>query len=128
MATIFLEYFYWHYAVAPFEILRIMKNYLIAVWHRFLVVRHFETLFSPWHRQNPSDFGRRERNLGDKILDAIADLYIRLIAACIRLTIIVGGLLTELLALVVFILLFIVWLGWPMIAIYLIIKGVNMIA
>lgn len=124
MAKIFLDYFYWHYTIAPFEILRIMNNYLIARWHQFLIVQHFRTLFAPWHRQNPSDFGKRDRTFTDKILDGVADLYIRLIAAGIRSTIILGGLIVELLTVVSFLVLFVVWLGWPVISIYFIVKGI----
>lgn len=127
MIGIFLEYLYWHYAVAPFEILKIMQNYLKAARHQFLLVQHFKTLFSPWHRQNPSDFGTRERTFGDKIMDSLADLYIRLIAACIRMTIIIAGLLWQLVLLSAFLTLFVVWLAWPAIGIFLISRGLGLI-
>lgn len=122
-----MDYLYWHFAVAPFEILRIMKNYQVASWYKFLITQHFRTLFSPWHRQNPSDFGPRSRTFGDKILDAITDLYIRLIAACVRLTIIFAGLLFQVFVLVAFVVLFVTWLAWPAIAIFLILKGFNIV-
>ena len=100
---------------------------MIARWHQFLIVQHFNTLFSPWHRQNPSDFGPRERKFTDKILDSITDLYIRLIAAVIRLTIIFMGLVVELMTLAVFLVLFVAWLAWPVVAVYMISKGLNLI-
>lgn len=125
MISIFLEYFYWHYTVAPFEILQIMRNYLKANWHRFLIVQHLNTLFSPWHRQNPSDFGPKEMTFVDRIMNVITDAYIRLIAAGIRLIIIFIGLFVELLTLVGFILLWVIWLAWPVIAIYSIIWGLT---
>ena len=128
MVTIFLEYFYWHYTVAPFEILQIMRDYLKANWHRFLIVQHFKTLFAPWHRQNPSDFGSKNKTFGDKILDKIADLYIRIIAALIRLLIISAGLIWQFILLIFFLLLFVAWLAWPAIAIFSIIKGVTVVS
>lgn len=127
MLTIFLEYFYWHYTIAPFEILRIMQNYLKANWHRFLIVQHLKTLFAPWHRQNPSDFGAKSKTFGDKIMDRVVDLYIRLIAAFIRLTIIAMGLIMQALIGVSFIILFVIWLGWPVVSIYFILKGLIMV-
>lgn len=127
MIIIFLEYFYWHFTIAPFEILKIMNNYQIAFWHKFLIVQHFRTLFSPWHRQNPSEFGTRARTFVDKILDVLVDVYIRLIAACIRLVIILTGLVAQVLIFLGFIVLFVLWLGWPVISIYLIIKGLNLV-
>ena len=128
MVTIFLEYFYWHYTIAPFEILRIMQNYLKSNLHRFLIVQHLRTLFAPWHRQNPSDFGSKNKTFGDKIMDRVADLYIRLIAAFIRLMIVSAGLIWQLVLLVFFLILFVVWLVWPAIAIYLVIKGVFLVS
>jgi len=128
MVTIFLEYFYWHYTIAPFEILRIMQNYLKANWHRFLIVQHLRTLFVPWHRQNPSDFGKKERTFTDKIMDFFVDMYIRLIAAGIRLTIIFAGLIWQLVLLFFFLVLFVCWLAWPAIAIYSTSRGLSLIA
>ena len=128
MITIFLDYIYWHWAVAPREILKIMNNYLIANWHRFLITQHFKTLFSPWHRQNPSDIGPKQNAFTDKILNAITDLYIRLIAAGIRTVIILAGLVIELLTLIFFLVLFVAWLVWPVIAIYLIMKGLAQVS
>ena len=100
---------------------------MVARWHQFLIVQHLNTLFAPWHRQNPSDFGPKDTTFFDKILNSITDLYIRLIAAGIRLAIIFIGLMVELLTLISFLLLFIVWLGWPAIAIYLISKGLTLV-
>lgn len=127
MVTIFLEYFYWHFAVAPFEILRVMRNYLKAARHQFLMAQHLRTLFAPWHRQNPSDFGKRERTFSDKILDSIVDVYIRLLAAGIRSSIILLGLIWQFILLIFFLSLFIVWLAWPVIAIYSISNGLNVV-
>lgn len=127
MANIFLEYFYWHWTIAPFEIFRILGNYLKGARHQFLIDQHLRTLFAPWHRQNPSDFGKRERNFTDKILDSIADLYIRLIAAGIRMMIIVMGLLWQLVLIILFLLLFVVWLAWPLIAVYLVGWGLILV-
>lgn len=125
MVTIFLEYFYWHFTIAPFEILKIMRNYLIANWHRFLIVQHFKTLFAPWHRQNPSDFGKRSKTFSDNFIDAIVDFYIRLIAAGIRLIIITTGLIVNFLILIFFMFVFVVWLSWPITSIYLIGMGIS---
>jgi len=92
-----------------------------------MIVQHFNTLFSPWHRQNPSDFGPKENKFTDKILDSMADFYIRLIAAGIRLIIIFTGLFVELVTIAGFSALYMIWLGWPAIAIFLISKGLNMV-
>ena len=126
MITIFLEYFYWHYTVAPFEILRIMDSYLKGARHQFLITLHLKTLLAPWHRQNPSDFGTRQKTFTDKILDGIVDVYIRLIAAGIRTLIILLGLVWQLILFLGFLLLFVIWLAWPAIAIYMISRGLAL--
>jgi len=98
-----------------------------ASWHRFLIAKHLQTLFSPWHRQNPSDFGKRERTFGDKMLDALADIYIRLIAASIRSIIIVSGLIWQLVLFIAFMLLLIVWIAWPAVSVFSIIYGIELL-
>ena len=128
MISIFLDYIYWHFAVAPFEILKIMTNYLIATWHKFLIAQHFRTIFSPWHRQNPSDFGIKSRKFSDKIFDFMADIYIRLIAAFVRFSIILIGLFVELVVLTFFVMIFLLWLVWPVVAIWIIIKGILLLS
>lgn len=127
MANIFLDYFYWHYTVAPFGILKIMRNYQIATGHKFLINKHLETLFDPWHRRNPSDLSSREQNFFYKIFDKLIDLYIRLIAAGIRMAIIAAGITGQLILLVVFLILLIIWLGWPVIALYSIKRGLTLL-
>ncbi|OGN00216.1 MAG: hypothetical protein A3B91_03820 [Candidatus Yanofskybacteria bacterium RIFCSPHIGHO2_02_FULL_41_29] len=127
MVTIFLEYFYWHFTVAPFEILKIAGDYLKAARHQFLIVQHLKTLFSPWHRQNPSDFSVRQKTFSDKIMDSVADLYIRLIAAGVRLSIVFMGLIWQVILLICFGLLFVIWLAWPVIAVYSIMRGLAML-
>ncbi len=126
MASIFLGYVYWHFAVAPGGILNIMTNYAKSTWHKFLIPQHFKTLFAPWHRQEPSQLAtKKSRNFGDKILDAIVDGYIRLIAAVIRLTVIFIGLLTEVGIYLGFLAFFGLWLIWPIFAVASVIYGIG---
>src|SRR3989344_5252230 len=128
MTTIFIKYVYWHFTIAPLQIMVIMTNYLRAFWHRFLIGQHFKTLFAPWHRQEPSQLApKRSKNFVDKILDFIADIYIRLIAATIRLSVIIAGLVTQLFIALGFTALFLVWIIWPVLAIYLIFRGLSLV-
>ncbi len=123
---IFADYLRWHYGEALGAILTIQKNYVIAIWHRFLISQHFRTLFSPWHRRQPSDFGKAS-TLSGKLLDGIVDFYIRILAAIIRLSIIVTGLLWAGIVFVSFWFLFIFWLLWPVIFILILFKGLSLI-
>jgi hypothetical protein len=91
-----------------------------------LITQHLRTLFSPWHRQNPSDFGNKNKIFADKIIDFIIDSYIRLITAGARTVIIVIGLLWQIVLLSIFMLLFVFWIVWPIVCVYLISKGLAM--
>lgn len=123
---ILTDYIYWHYAVAPMSILGLLRNYLTGAWHRFLVSTHFKTLFAPWHRANPSDVGAAH-SLDDRVLNSIVDFYIRIIAAIVRLVIILTGLIFEVILMFAFMALFIVWLLWPVVLIVLILRGFALI-
>ncbi len=121
-----VEYIYWHYGVASIGILSLLRNYLIGTWHKFLISTHFKNLLAPWHRANPSDVGKSQ-NIGDHIINAVIDFYIRIVAALVRLTIILTGLLVELLIIFAFLTLFVVWLLWPVILVYLVVQGLGLV-
>lgn len=123
---IFFYYLHWHYFIASGDILGHLKNYQIGAWHQFLISRHFKTLFSPWHRAQPSD-SESKMGIGDRIMFSIIDFYIRIFAAFIRLIIILIGLIYEAILFVIFIVLFIIWILWPLLVLFLIIKGINIL-
>ena len=121
-----LNYIYWHYIVAPREILKLLKNYLIGSWHKFFISQHLRTLISPWHRLRAADVIKSEK-IADKLGNIVIDVYTRFLAALIRLTIIIAGLAAEIIVIAFFTALFIGWLLWPAIFIALIIKGWSLI-
>ena len=121
-----LDYIYWHYGIAPAKIFGLLHNYLIATWHRFLIGTHAKTMLSPWHRTRPSDVGTTQ-TFEDKIANAIVDFYIRIVAAFIRLIIIVIGLMAEFILIIVFLTLLIVWFLWPVVLFLFLINGIHAI-
>ncbi len=126
MATIFIKYIYWHFTIAPGQILIIMNNYAKSTWHKFLIGKHFKTLFAPWHRQEPSQLASaKSKNFGDKILDSIIDAYIRLIAAVIRLCVITAGLIMEAATYIGSLIFLGLWLIWPLAALVCVIYGLG---
>lgn len=119
---LFTTYLYWHYAVAPIEILKLLQNYAIATWKKFLIWGHVRTLFYPWHRLHISDVFQ-PRTYMDRFTNVLVEAYVRLIAATMRLIVICIGLTIEALILAFFIVFFIVWLAWPAFSLLLILKG-----
>lgn len=123
---IFVDYVVWHYTVAPGAILGLLHNYLVGTWHRFLISTHFKTLLAPWHRTRPSDFGKAQ-GFGDKIMNGVVDLYVRILAAIVRLVIILIGLIVEVVIIAAFIALLVIWLLWPVIFIWALSLGLPLI-
>ena len=122
----FIQYFYWHYMIAPSGILRVLNNYLISTWHRFLITRHLATLFSAWHRVMPSQLPE-EQTFGSKLINGVVDFYIRIVAAVIRLAIIITGLIYELILSAAFFALLIIWVLWPLVLIFSIVQGFSLL-
>lgn len=123
MATVFIKYLYWHFAVAPGDLFRIMLNYIKATWKRFLISQHFKTLFAPWRRRQPSDLAKSSIGIGEKIINLIMDGYIRLLAAFVRSVIIFFGLISEIVVIIFFVSVIILWPFWPIIALVMFSKG-----
>ncbi len=116
MVSIIIQYAFWYYFVAPRGIIKIAKNYLVSTWHRFYIINHLKTLFVPWHRVKVKV---PPKTLGEKIIwgavNMIADAYFLLIAAIVRFSIVIAGLVVELAIFAFFILFFIFWIVSPVI-------------
>ena len=96
------------------------------MWHRFLITRHLRTLFAPWHRRKPSDL-KSKGTISEKIIDIIADFYIRILAAFMRSLIIIAGLVLEIIIFLIFISIFFLWILWPLVVVVLIGKGISLV-
>jgi hypothetical protein len=126
MPGIFAEYLAWHFIIAPNELVAILRNYMAGTWHQFMIPRHLKTLFAPWHRLLPSDLSEKQ-TFGTKILNKVLDIYIRLVAAVIRLTLIAFGLALEVLWMVVFLVTLLAWVLWPILATASLVYGFTLL-
>jgi len=126
MPILLISYLNWHYVIAPRQILGLLKNYAIGTWHLFFIDRHAKTLFSPWHRMRMRDV-LRPHNLYERAGNVVVDAYTRILAALIRLVIILSGLCFEIVISVFFVALFFAWLLWPMVFVLTVSKGVLLI-
>lgn len=126
---LFFQYFVWHYTTAIKNIFAIARNYLVATWFRFGILFHLRTLFYPWRRQlvdDTSDEGILMFLLS-KIGTIITDLIFRFIAALLRLSVIISGLITLITLICLFTVLLVAWLLWPIIVILSINKGIQIL-
>lgn len=128
MVAIVFNYVIWHFSTAIKDLGKLMTNYIVAVWQRFLITQHFKTLFAPWHRRQPSDVHNKVSIQPDNsFLNFVADLYIRILAAFARATVIFVGLIVELVVIYVFFVIIVVWVTWPLLVIRLVSKGITLI-
>ncbi|MEX0869942.1 MAG: hypothetical protein WDZ39_00760 [Candidatus Spechtbacterales bacterium] len=123
---IFLDYFWWHYLIAPKQILTLLKNYSIAIWHKFLIKQHLRTLFAPWHKMQ-AQFLWPSQNFADKLGNFAVDVFVRTVAALIRSTIIITGLVMQVIAVAFFGALLIFWALWPLVFLMMVLRGVVLI-
>ncbi len=122
---LFFQYFLWHYTTAVKHLLEIARNYLVATWFRFGILFHLRTLFYPWRRQLVDDTPDEGiiMFLLSKIGTIVTDLIFRFIAALLRLSVIISGLITLITLICLFAVLLVAWLLWPIIFILSISKG-----
>ena len=124
---VLLEYLYWHFAIAPRNIWEIAANYAWALWHRFLIPQHMSHLFSPWHRRLPSDLDK-PAGIGDRVINFITDFYIRIFAGGVRFSIVLAGLVSEIVSVFFFSLAFLVWVIWPVVLVVAVGKGLILLS
>ncbi|MFZ5982552.1 MAG: AAA family ATPase [Patescibacteria group bacterium] len=107
-----LKFLLWHYSSGIVGFFRNWKNFLSFVWYYFGVKIHLFSLFSSWHR----DISRVPKVGFHPILlleSFLENIFTRLIGASVRLLVIGLALLLEILILFFGLLLFLVWISWP---------------
>lgn len=118
-------YIKWHYTTAVFKILSLAQNFFKATWHKFFIGRHLVTFLAPWHRLQAKYVFQNE-DVGDKIANIIVDIFVRFLAAGIRLSIISVGLLAEVAVIVSFVFILVAWVLWPILFFAMFTRGVSL--
>jgi len=108
------EYFIWHFTQGAKGLIGIIGNYLKFFWHFFSVGILLRTIFSPWKRDITFSNWR-----GLHILLTLKkfffNFFARFIGALVRIPVIIFGLLAELLAAILGLAVFILWVFLPII-------------
>lgn len=91
------SYIYWHFAQAPFAIIKLTTNLLICTEHFFSIQILIKTLFSPFRRVT---FDQGPGFSFSKYFEVVlSNLISRILGAIIRIVVIAAGIVGELLVL-----------------------------
>lgn len=117
-----IQYLYWHYLIAPKNLLGIWRNFLLFDWYFFSIGLLLKTFFRPWKRVIVVKRGRGfdPKEFLERFL---ANLFSRFLGMILRSLVIIIGLLAELATLVSGLILFISWLVLPLFLIALLSFG-----
>ena len=121
---VIVDYLRWHYSVAFKDIVVIWMNVAWFIVHFFSVALLIRTLFAPWKRMSET---YKRTGFEDLAATAILNLLSRLVGASIRLVIIISGCILLVLAVLLLLAFFIVWVTLPPAALYLFLYGVTLL-
>ncbi|MEK7478056.1 MAG: hypothetical protein AAB645_01655 [Patescibacteria group bacterium] len=123
--TLFLSYWWWHYTLALFDLVRNYFNFVGWLKNFFSLGLLVRTIFAPWRRMGEK-YGSifdAEQFFGALIVNTL----MRLVGSVIKSAIIVFGLLVIFLSVFIFLATLILWLAAPIIIIFLFIFGIGLI-
>jgi hypothetical protein len=118
-------YVRWHYGRAIKNIGLISGNLIWFLWHFFSIPVLARTLFAPWERIHEER--ARGLDIGSWFETTTINLVMRLLGVCIRLTIIIFGLVFIAIAAAGTILFFLLWIFLPLIFVYIVVLGIILI-
>jgi ATP-dependent Clp protease ATP-binding subunit ClpC len=108
-----MSFLIWHYTQGTQKLLEIWKNYLEFFWWYFGIGRNFRTLFSAWKR-DISRVGRPGFHPIIWLQKTLENIVTRFFGSIVRAFVILFGLISELGVFLIFPLILIVWLFWPL--------------
>lgn len=125
MQNIFFQYLQWQFLIAPKNIFLGWRNFFMFNLNYFSVFPLMKTLFSPWRRYNwvyPKGF-----DIAKYFEILSSNLISRMMGAIMRSSLIVIGLIMEILIIIAGIIILIAWLALPAILILGLIFGLNLL-
>lgn len=119
MSALSLPLFYiiWHYTGALKDFWRFFFTILWFLYHFFSLPILVRTFFAPWRRL-------KEHTRGHPLEDFIANTALRLVGIVMRSATIVAGVVALILAVVLLIAAFFVWLSLPLLVPMLLVFGI----
>lgn len=114
-------YIHWHYGRALNGIIEITQNLAWFLWHFFSVGVLMQTLFSPWQRLQEQH--KRGLDIGNYLSSLTINIVMRCVGALVRSIFIILGLISICFTYVGGVIVFIVWLAFPLAVVFGIILG-----
>jgi hypothetical protein len=121
---VYVEYFYWQFVVAPVWLSQLIWNLQRALVQFFSVPLLLRTLFSHWHKDRVS----LQQGSISGILQAVAwNLISRVIGFCVRVVVLAGWLITQIVFAAIATLAFLLFLAWPLLIVVALALGVALL-
>ena len=120
--SLFLLFFGWWYGFLPYRLVSAYKAFNLETVDLFSVKIIFPTLFAPWKRDQISTEGM---SLQQKFQVFIMNLVSRFVGLIVKIFVLIAFLAIEIVGFGIFLLLFLIWLGFPLLIIYLLFSGLT---
>ena len=124
MPFLLVGFILWYYSRAILDMIAVWFNMMWFITNFFSVPLLISTLFSPWRRM--TDDGK-PKSVEDFLKAFVMNIMSRVFGACIRIVIIVVGLIALVLGVVALIGMLIVWFFLPFIFVYGIMYGITLL-
>ena len=121
MFSLIPDYFYWHYTYGGKDVRNFFKNIVWFLWNFFSIELLAETLFVPWQRLQEQG---RKGDLWSYVEAFIITTMMRIIGACMRLILIIMGLVVTSFVLIVGVIVSLVWFAMPVLLVGAFITGI----
>lgn len=118
------QFMIWYYTAALLNFVKISRDFIWFLYHFFSIPILIPTLFSKWKRIG--DVRTKKFNIADFFSVLIVNSIMRIVGFFIRSFVVIAGLVSIVLAIVVEIAVFVIWLFLPIIIAVLFVLGINL--
>ena len=118
------QFVIWYYTAALFNFVKISRDFTWFLYHFFSIPILIPTLFSKWKRIG--DVRTRKFDIADFFSVFIVNFIMRIVGFFIRSAVVVLGVISMILAIVVEVTLFVVWIFLPVIIVALFVMGMKL--
>lgn len=120
-----VTYTFWHYTSAFVDGWRVFTNFVWFIYNYFSISLLSRTLFSPWRRLQENQIGKSR--VGSFFSNLVINFIMRLVGFLIRAVTLIFGGLTLLAMIPALVVVIILWVGLPVLMIFLLLEGIPLI-